>query len=88
VNRDDFSLQALLRFERERRPFMNFLENTNNRNIAMQLSRGRARIWLRNRAFRATGKLIEKREYQEILSGARVPTRGENLRLMLTMLIS
>jgi 2-polyprenyl-6-methoxyphenol hydroxylase-like FAD-dependent oxidoreductase len=88
VNKDDFGLQALMRFERERRPFMNFLENTNNRNVSMQLSRGRARIWLRNRAFRATGKLIEKREYQEILSGARVPTRGENLRLMITMLIS
>lgn len=88
VNKDDFSLQALMRFERERRPFMDFLENMNNRNISMQLSRGRARIWLRNRAVRATGKLIKKREYQEILSGARVPTRGENLRLIMTMLIS
>lgn len=88
VNKDDFSLQALMRFERERRPFMDFLENMNNRNISMQLSRGRARIWLRNRAVRATGKLIKKREYQEILSGARVPTRGENLRLVMTMLIS
>ena len=88
VEKDDYSLNAIMRFETERRSFMNFLEGTNNRNLSMQLSRGRARIWLRNRAVRATGKLIKKREYQEILSGARAPTRKENLRLILTMLIS
>jgi 2-polyprenyl-6-methoxyphenol hydroxylase-like FAD-dependent oxidoreductase len=88
ANKGDFSLHALMRFEKERRPFMDFLENTNDRNMSMQLSRGRARVWLRNRAIRATGKLIKKREYQEILSGARAPTRRENLRLILTMLVS
>ena len=88
ANKNDFSLQALMRFEKERRPFMDFLESTNRRNISMQLSRGRARIWLRNRAVRATGKLIKRREYQEILSGARAPTRRENLRLIMTMLMS
>jgi monooxygenase len=88
VAKDDFSLRALMRFETERRSFMDFLEGTNNRNMSLQLSRGRTRIWLRNRAIRATGKLIRRREYQEILSGARVPTRRENLRLIMTMLIS
>lgn len=88
VAKGDFGKRALMRFERERRPFMDFLESTNRRNIAMQLSRGRARIWMRNRAVRATGKLIKKREYQEILSGARAPTRRENLRLIMTMLVS
>jgi 2-polyprenyl-6-methoxyphenol hydroxylase-like FAD-dependent oxidoreductase len=88
VAKDDYGLKALMRFEAERRSFMDFLEGTNNRNMSMQLSRGRARIWLRNRAVRATGKLIKRREYQEILSGARAPTRRENLRLILTMLFS
>ncbi|MDA4126968.1 MAG: FAD-dependent monooxygenase [Thaumarchaeota archaeon] len=79
---DDFSLSRLNRFEAERRPLVNFQEATNTRTMSMELSKSRTGIWLRNRSFRAAAKLIHKREYQEILTGIRPPTRGETLKLL------
>jgi 2-polyprenyl-6-methoxyphenol hydroxylase-like FAD-dependent oxidoreductase len=87
VKANDFSLSALWRFEKERRPFMNLLESTNNRNVSMQLAKGRFGVWFRNRSFRAVAKLIDRREYQEIISGVRAPTRSESLRLLAALFL-
>jgi len=79
---DDFSMSRLKQFEVERRPLVNFQEATNSRTMSMELSKGRFGIWLRNRSFRTAAKLIHRREYQEILTGVRPPTRVETLRLV------
>jgi monooxygenase len=82
---DEFGVTSLRPFEAQRRPFMNVLESTNKRNISMQLAKGRAGIWIRDRTFRAAGSLMKLKAYQEIMTGARAPTRFETLRLMMAM---
>jgi len=83
----DFSLSRLKQFETERRPLVNFQEATNSRNISWQLSKGTMGKWLRNRSFRAAGRLIKRKEFQEIISGMRPPTRGETFRIMASTLL-
>lgn len=85
VRRGEFELSSLSAFETRRRPFLNVLEATNKRNISMQLAKGRLGIWMRDRSFRAGGNLMKLKAYQEILTGARVPTRFETLRLMVAL---
>lgn len=84
---DDFSSPRLRRFEEKRRPLVKFQEATNGRTMSMELSNSKVGIWLRNRSFRAIAGLINAREYQEIITGVRPPTRGETLRLMRKTLI-
>lgn len=79
---NDFSLSRLRQFEIETRPLVNFQEATNSRTISMELSKGRVGKAIRNRTFRAIAKTIRKREYQEIISGIRPPTKMESLRLV------
>jgi 2-polyprenyl-6-methoxyphenol hydroxylase-like FAD-dependent oxidoreductase len=88
VKRKDFSVSLLRGFEDQRRPFMNLLESTNNRNISMQLAKGSFSIWMRNRSIRALAKLIERRGYQEIITGVRPPTRLETMRLMTAFFVA
>lgn len=84
---NDFSRDRLAEFERLRRPLMRLLQSTSDRLISMETAKGRFNRWLRNRYFRAIGKLSGRKSFQEILAGIRAPNRRETLRVILALLL-
>jgi 6-methylpretetramide 4-monooxygenase len=84
---NDFSLTALSEYEKIRGPFVRLLQNSGELTISMELAKGRFNRWFRNRFFRTANKLITKKQYQEVFSGVRPPTRRESFSMILKLFL-
>ena len=84
---NDFSLSTLSEYEKTRSPLVGLLQSSGELTVSMELARGKFKRWFRNRFFRTANKLIVRKEYQEVFSGMRPPTRSESFSMILRLFL-